>query len=61
MKMLGVSKIYTNGKITIPQDARKLLEVKDGDSVIFEYRNNSVVISKNELESEKNRFKTFQS
>jgi len=33
--IIGISKMYQHGKIQVPADVRKLLELKDGDRIYF--------------------------
>jgi AbrB family looped-hinge helix DNA binding protein len=35
MEILGVSKVHNKGKVTLPKEVRKKLEVEDGDLVYF--------------------------
>jgi AbrB family looped-hinge helix DNA binding protein len=35
MEILGVSKVHNKGKVTLPKEVRKRLEVGDGDLVYF--------------------------
>lgn len=47
-KILGASKVTVRFSVTIPEDARKYLGIKDGQTVIFVEENGKVVL-KNEL------------
>lgn len=48
LEILGVAKVYSDCKINIPKKVRKLLEIKNGDEIVF-YRDvdGSIKISKN--------------
>lgn len=34
-KLIDVSKVHGHGKVVIPQDARKIMKVEDGNKVAF--------------------------
>lgn len=42
--MILTSKITSKGQITLPKEVRKLLNVKEGNVVIFERENDKIVI-----------------
>ena len=41
--MLDVARVTTKGQITIPLEFRQLLNIKEGDKVVFWVNNNGVV------------------
>jgi len=47
-KILGASKVTVRFQVTIPDDVRKLLTIKEGQTLVFAEDNGQVVL-KNEL------------
>ncbi|WP_268544043.1 AbrB/MazE/SpoVT family DNA-binding domain-containing protein [Candidatus Nitrosotenuis cloacae] len=47
-KILGASKVTVRFSVTIPEDARRHLKIKEGQTVIFVEEDGKVII-KNEL------------
>ena len=47
-KILGASKVTVRFQVTIPDDVRKLLKIKEGQTLVFAEDNGQVVL-KNEL------------
>ncbi len=45
-KILGTSKLSRKGQVTIPKTARIILDLKEGDTVVFVLRENEVIIRK---------------
>lgn len=45
------SKITSKGQTTIPKSIRDMLDINDGDEVVFEIKGNEVIIRKKELSS----------
>ena len=43
-KILGVSKITSRFQITIPNEVRKILKVKAGQTVVFAQENNKILL-----------------
>mgnify|MGYP001605682011 FL=1 len=43
---MGISKITRNCQITLPKDVRKIIDVKEGDEVMFIVDGNKVVLVK---------------
>ncbi len=48
---MGISKITRNFQITLPKDVRSIVKVKEGDSVIFTFEEDKVVIQKMDEDS----------
>ncbi len=49
-KILGTSKLSRKGQVTIPKTVRILLELKEGDIIVFELKeNNQITIKKGEI------------
>lgn len=44
-KILGASKITVRFQVTIPEDARKMMKVKEGQTLIFVEENGKVMIT----------------
>lgn len=42
--MVSVAKISTRGQVAIPKDIRRKLSIKEGDTVIFEERDDGIYI-----------------
>jgi len=42
--ILGVVELTNRGRLTVPQSVRKLLELHEGDFIIFRKEGNSVVL-----------------
>ena len=56
MKILKTTKIYDN-RIYLPNEIRKILEVKNGEIIIFGLNNNNeIVLFKNKEEKKSDRF-----
>lgn len=55
--MVGVSKITGKGQVTLPAKVRKYLEVDAGDTVIFDFVDDMLVIRK--AENIENYFNTL--
>lgn len=43
---MGISKITRNFQVTLPKDVRSVVKVKEGDSIIFTFEEDKVVIQK---------------
>ena len=43
--------ITKKGQVTIPKDFRDMLHIKEGDTVIFEIKDNSLILMKKEKKS----------
>jgi AbrB family looped-hinge helix DNA binding protein len=52
----GISKLYDKFKTTIPKKVREVLELEDGDELIYSNKNGVVVLTKN-IDDKKERFK----
>ncbi len=52
----GISKLYDKFKTTIPKKVREVLELEDGDELIYSNKNGAVVLTKN-IDDKKERFK----
>jgi AbrB family looped-hinge helix DNA binding protein len=44
-KVLGASKVTVRYQVTLPPDVRKLLKVKEGDTLVFAEENGKVFIT----------------
>ena len=44
--MIGMAKISSKGQVTLPKRVRRHLEVSTGDMVIFELKDNGLIIRK---------------
>ena len=49
-------RIDSLGRIVIPKDYRKKLNINDGELLNIEYENDSIVISKKEIEDKTKKF-----
>lgn len=43
---MGIAKVTRNFQVTIPKDARKLVNIKVGDTILFSPENEKMVIKK---------------
>ena len=50
--ILGSSKISTRYQITLPEDVREILGVKDGEQILFSKEDGKVVLRNSRLELE---------
>jgi len=47
-RVLGLSKIYQHGKTQVPSDVRQILNVKDGDKILYYLVDGKVLMKKAE-------------
>ena len=47
-----VAKVFMRGQITVPVEIRRLLQVREGDKVLFTYNNNGEIVLCNTLQME---------
>jgi len=45
-KILEISRIYQHGKTQVPSVIRKLLQLKDGDSLVWSLENGKIIVEK---------------
>lgn len=45
---MGISKITRNFQLTLPKDVRSMANIKEGDSVIFMFEGDKVILQKTE-------------
>jgi len=48
-KILGTSKLYLKGQVTLPKIVREKLKLKPGDLVVFIERNGEIILRRSEL------------
>lgn len=55
--ILDVTKVFQYGKTTIPARARRILGVKDGDSVVWMQDDGGRIVVVKQVEPEQSRFR----
>ena len=43
-RTLGLSKVYQQGKTHVPSEVRRLMNVKDGDRLLWKLENGKIVV-----------------
>jgi len=46
-KILAVSKLYQRGKTQVPSEVRQILNVKDGDKLVWVIENGKIIVERN--------------
>jgi len=46
MKLLALSRVFSNGQTQIPRDVRRLLKIRDGDKLAWYKKNDEIIVKK---------------